>query len=169
MLDQKGLDRHESVDYLRDDDEYCDEFGLTLFMYITKIKICVFLKDSEKWSTDYLANEMNCNHWLIKLRGYMYVRIEPVERNTETPQILPDEPIEYDDDCIVVQLVSPKWKRRQIVTFEETQVKRTKKSSGRNKKQRQSQSQRTNAKKDRKWNQQERCRREMLSKHAKLK
>ena len=71
---------------------------------------------------------------LMKLKGSMYVRIEWVERNTEITEILPDEPIEYDNDCMVVQLVSPKWKRRHTVTFEETKVKRTKKSSGGNKK-----------------------------------
>ena len=136
FLDQKGLDCHEYVNYLHDEDEdeYCDELGLTLFTYITKIKICVFLKDGEKWSTDYLANETNCSLWLMKLKGSMYVRIAPVEKNTDITEILPDEPIEYDEDCMVVQLVSPKWKRRHTVTFEETKVKRTKKSSGGNKK-----------------------------------
>ena len=133
-MDQKGLDHHEYVDYLRDEDEYCDELGLTLFTYITKIKICVFLKDGEKWSTDYLANEMNCSLGLMKLKGSTYVRIAPVEKNTDITEILPDEPIEYDEDCMVVQLVLPKWKRRHTVTFEETKVKRTKKSSGGNKK-----------------------------------
>ena len=133
-MDQKGLDCHEYVEYLCDEDEYCDELGLTLFTYITKIKICVFLKDGEKWSTDYLANETNCRLWLMKLKGSTYVRITPVEKNTDFTEILPDEPIEYDEDCMVVQLVSPKWKRRHTVTFEETKVKRTKKSSGGNKK-----------------------------------
>ena len=81
-----------------------------------------------------MANETNCNLWLMKLKGSTYVRIKPVERNTEITEILPDEPIEYDNDCMVVQLVLPKWKRRHTVTFEETKVKRTKKSSGGNKK-----------------------------------
>ena len=94
----------------------------------------MFLKDGKKWSTDYLANETNCNLWFMKLKGPTYVRIKRVERNTEITEILPDEPIEYDDDCMVVQLVSSKWKRRHTVTFEETKVKRTKKSSGGNRK-----------------------------------
>ena len=68
-MDQKGLDRHEYVDYLHDEDEYYDELGLTLVTYITKIKICVLLKDGKKWSTDYLANETNCSLWLMKLKG----------------------------------------------------------------------------------------------------
>ena len=76
FLDQKGFDHHEYVDYLCDDNEYCNELGLNLFTYITKIKICVFLKDGEKWSTDYLVNETNCNLWLMKLKGSTYVRIE---------------------------------------------------------------------------------------------
>ena len=82
----------------------------------------------------YLVNETNCSLWLMKLKGSTYVRIAPVERNTDITEILPDEPIEYDDDCMVVQLVSPKRKGRHTVTFEETKVKRTKKSSGGNKK-----------------------------------
>ena len=104
------MDCHKYVDYLCDDDKYCDELGLTLFTYITKIKICVFLKYGKKWSTDYLVNEMNCSLWLMKLKGSMYVRIERVERNTEITEILLDEPIEYDDDCIDVQLVSQNGK-----------------------------------------------------------
>ena len=49
FLDQKGLDHYEYVDYVRDEDEYCDELGLTLFIYITKIKIGVFLKDGDSY------------------------------------------------------------------------------------------------------------------------
>ena len=49
FLDQKGLDHYEYVDYVCDEDKYCDELGLTLFIYRTKIKICVFLKDGDSY------------------------------------------------------------------------------------------------------------------------
>ena len=59
-------------------------------------------------------------------------RFHICQNQNQITEILPDELIEYDNDCMVVQLVSPKWKRRHTGTFEETKMKRTKKSSGGN-------------------------------------
>ena len=95
---------------------------------------------------------------------------------TRTEKILADfisdyeQPIDFDDDCMIVEITSPRQKHKNTHTVafgvnEESKVKRTKKSSDKNKKSKS----KNKGKKERKWNHSERCKREEQSKHAKPK
>ena len=87
-MDQKGFDHYKYVDYVRDEDEYYDELGLTLFIYITKIKICVFLKDGNSYLSRNQSEKNKEKFWweeTDKVKEQMQERTENVtdKKNAE--------------------------------------------------------------------------------------